>query len=224
MLVPDRHYAAVSDWINGHHLSGRIVYYRVPQAAGTAAPPDLGGTTLAAKLEVKDSPFASWLERELAHRADLECVETMAEFRRMPKAITKAGQVKGCRRQAREGRPVPHRRPSQVRARLVQRTQDRRHDQPGTGLAALIASGRHRGARATSGRQAAIDHGQVLAGLDATTEFAEIDYESVVNEIAELHSEHDRLTAASAELARLDADLKTGGGADHRRRARAWPR
>ena len=37
VLVPDRHYAAVSDWINGHHLSGRIVYYRVPQAAGNRA-------------------------------------------------------------------------------------------------------------------------------------------------------------------------------------------
>ena len=41
VLVPERHYAAVSDWINGHHLSGRIVYYRVPQAAGTTPPPDL---------------------------------------------------------------------------------------------------------------------------------------------------------------------------------------
>ena len=45
VLVPDRHYAAVSDWINGHHLSGRIVYYRVPQSAGIAAPPDLSGTS-----------------------------------------------------------------------------------------------------------------------------------------------------------------------------------
>lgn len=74
VLVPDPHYAAVSDWINGHHLNGRIVYYRVPQTAGIAAPPDLGSTTLAAKLTVKDSPFAPWVERELAHRADLAAV------------------------------------------------------------------------------------------------------------------------------------------------------
>ena len=33
VLVPERHYAAVSDWINGHHLSSRIVYYRVPQSS-----------------------------------------------------------------------------------------------------------------------------------------------------------------------------------------------
>ena len=94
VLVPDQHYGAVADWINGHHLSGRIVYYRVPPTPG-AAPPPAAGTMLSAKLDVKPSPFAPWLERELAHRGDLECVETMAEFRRMSKAITKAGQVKG---------------------------------------------------------------------------------------------------------------------------------
>ena len=131
MLVPDRHYAAVSDWINGHHLSSRIVYYRVPQTAGTAPPPDLYGTMLSSKLAVKDSPFASWLDRELVHRADLECVETMAEFRRMPKAITKAGQVKGAggRHEKDDRFRIDDR--SQVRARLVQRTEDRGYDQPG---------------------------------------------------------------------------------------------
>ena len=96
VLVPDLHYAAVAEWINGHHLTGRIVYFRVPQAAGSASPPSpLGDMTLAAKLIVNDSLFAPWLERELGRRADVECVETMAEFRRMPRAITKAGQVKG---------------------------------------------------------------------------------------------------------------------------------
>ena len=33
ILVPDGHYAVVSDWINSHHLNGRIVYYRVPGTA-----------------------------------------------------------------------------------------------------------------------------------------------------------------------------------------------
>ena len=209
VLVPDRHYAAVSDWINGHHLSGRIVYYRVPQAAGTVVPPDFGGTTLAAKLEVKDSPFAPWLERELAHRADLECVETMAEFRRMPKAITKAGQVKGS-----GGR---HEKDDRFRiddrGRYVLGWSNERKIEAmisrATALAALIARADKECAGCDAAVKAAIAHGQVLASLDATTEFTEIDYESVVNEIADLRAEHDRLTTASAELARLDTDLKT---------------
>ena len=96
VLVPDEHYPAVSDWINAHHLKDRVVYYRVPEPSrAMAAPPQHGPGTLAAKLLVKDTPFAGWLEHELGRRADHECVETMAEFRRMPRAITKAGQVKG---------------------------------------------------------------------------------------------------------------------------------
>ena len=209
VLVPERHYAAVSDWINGHHLSGRIVYYRVPQAAGTTPPPDLYGTTLASRLEVKDSPFAPWLDRELAHRADLECVETMAEFRRMPKAITKAGQVKGAggRHEKDDRFRIDDR-----RRYVLGWSNERKIDAMigrATALAALITAADKERVDYDAALQAAIEHGQILAGLDATTEFADIDYESVVNEIADLRQEHDRLTAASAELARLDADLKT---------------
>lgn len=209
VLVPERHYAAVSDWINGHHLSSRIVYYRVPQAAGTTPPPDLYGTTLASRLEVKDSPFASWLDRELAHRADLECVETMAEFRRMPKAITKAGQVKGAggRHEKDDRFRIDDR-----RRYVLGWSNERKIDAMigrATALAALITAADKERVDYDAALQAAIEHGQILAGLDATTEFADIDYESVVNEIADLCQEHDRLTAASAELARLDADLKT---------------
>jgi uncharacterized protein YPO0396 len=209
VLVPERHYAAVSDWINGHHLSSRIVYYRVPQAAGTTPPPDLYGTTLASRLEVKDSPFASWLDRELAHRADLECVETMAEFRRMPKAITKAGQVKGAggRHEKDDRFRIDDR-----RRYVLGWSNERKIDAMigrATALAALITAADKERVDYDAALQAAIEHGQILAGLDATTEFADMDYESVVNEIADLRQEHDRLTAASAELARLDADLKT---------------
>ena len=59
--------------------------------------------------------------------------------------------------------------------------------------------------------RAAIAQGEVLASLDATTEFADIDFQSVVNEIADLRAEHHRLTTASAELVLLDAELTAVG-------------
>lgn len=34
--MPDEHYPAVPDWINGHHLNARLVYYRVPAAVGAS--------------------------------------------------------------------------------------------------------------------------------------------------------------------------------------------
>ena len=47
----------------------------------------------------------------------------------------------------------------------------------------------------------------MLAGLDQTHEFAEIDWQSMVNRAEELRAEQRELEAASAELARLTHDL-----------------
>ena len=133
----------------------------------------------------------------------------MAEFRRMPKAITKAGQVKGAggRHEKDDRFRIDDR-----RRYVLGWSNERKIDTMigrATALAALITAADKERVDYDAALQAAIEHGQILAGLDATTEFADIDYESVVNEIADLRQEHDRLTAASAELARLDADLKT---------------
>ena len=50
LLVPDQHYAAVSDWIDGHHLNARVVYYRVP----------------ARRVREAGIPPSSWSPRALA--------------------------------------------------------------------------------------------------------------------------------------------------------------
>ncbi|MFZ2949491.1 MAG: ATP-binding protein, partial [Desulfuromonadaceae bacterium] len=73
LLVPDRHYGAVADWVDRTHLKGRLVYFRVrPGSRGEL--PELHRDSLARKLDVKpDSPFRDWLEREMAHRYDLAC-------------------------------------------------------------------------------------------------------------------------------------------------------
>jgi uncharacterized protein YPO0396 len=208
ILVPDEHYRAVSDWIDGHHLRERVVYYRVPAQAlaGRVGPADYGPDTLAAKIEVKDTPFASWLERELAGRADVQCVETMADFRRAIRAITKAGQIKGGVRHEKDDRFR-----IDDRSRYVLGwTNERKID----ALLAKAAELTGRLAQAEAARaghdaavKAAVVRGQVLARLAETHEFAEIDYEALVNRIADLRDEHQRLVAASEQLADLDAQL-----------------
>jgi uncharacterized protein YPO0396 len=207
ILVPDAHYHAVSGWIDGQHLRERVVYYRVPVPASRTAPPEFRRGTLAAKLEVKDTEFAPWLERELANRADHECVPTMAEFRRAARAVTRAGQIKGGVRHEKDDRF-----PIDDRSRYVLGWSNERKistllDQA-TDLAGQLAeAGRIRAAH-DAAVQAAIARGRVLAGLAQTRDFADIDYQSAVNKIAELTGERARLTAASTELARLDAELE----------------
>ncbi|WP_245722129.1 ATP-binding protein [Nocardia crassostreae] len=97
LLVAAEHYAAVSDWIDGNHLGGRVVYFRVPATAVSDRPIEAVDRSLYTKLEIKDSPFAEWIDRELRHRADYECVDSMNEFRRSRTAVTRNGQVKGGR-------------------------------------------------------------------------------------------------------------------------------
>jgi uncharacterized protein YPO0396 len=206
ILVPDTHYRAVSDWIDGQHLRERVVYYRVPTQAIRIAPPELGWATLAAKLEVKDSEFAPWLERELAVRADHECVQTMAEFRQATRAVTKSGQIKGGVRHEKDDRFRIDDRSRYVlgwsNERKINVLLDRAED-----LAGELAEAARIQARLDALVKAVVARGQVLAGLAQTRDFAEIDYQSAVNRIAVLTQEHAKLTAASAELNRLDSAL-----------------
>ena len=206
ILVPDGHYRAVSDWIDGQHLRDRVVYYRVPAPATRIAPPEFGRAPLAAKLEVKDTEFAPWLERELANRADAECVETMAEFRRAARAVTKAGQIKGGVRHEKDDRFRIDDRSRYVlgwsNERKINTLLDRAED-----LAGQLAEAERIQTGLDAVAKAAVARGQVLAGLAQTRDFAEIDHQSAVNRIAVLAQEHARLKAASAELARLDTAL-----------------
>jgi uncharacterized protein YPO0396 len=224
LLVPDEHYAAVSDWIDGHHLKDRVVYYRVPEPSRTreaSACPAPG--TLAAKLTVKDTPFAGWLEHELSRRADHVCVATMAEFRRMPRAITRAGQVKGGGgRHEKDDRFRIDDRRQYVLGWSNQRKLDALLDQAGT-LAARLREVAAEQERHQKARDAAIERGQVLAGLDQTREFAEIDWQSVVIRAEQLRAEQRELEAASTELARFNRELdmvkERISGADEQLRA-----
>jgi len=220
ILVPEEHYAPVADWINDHFLNGRVVYYRVPaMAAGSRdtgsrdarrpRPPARSATRdpLSAKLDVRDTPFAPWVEDELATRADYECVATMEEFRRTPRAITRAGQIKGSGgRHEKDDRFRIDDRSTYVLGWANERKIDALLRQA-TALQGRLSALTDAEARLKTELEAAIKRGQVLAGLDQTSEFAEIDWPSVVNRIARLQDEHIKLKAASAELARLDGEL-----------------
>jgi uncharacterized protein YPO0396 len=95
LVVPDRHYAAIADFVDRTHLAGRLVYFRVREAGRGVPVPSLHPNSLVHKLALKsDSPFYNWLEREVAHRFDAVCCATQEQFRRETRAITRSGQIK----------------------------------------------------------------------------------------------------------------------------------
>ena len=94
MLVPEAHYAAVAAWADRTHLGARLVYYRV-RSAGASVHPALHPDSLVRKLSIKaDSAFYEWLEAELARRFDYACCDSLEQFRREKRAISRNGQIK----------------------------------------------------------------------------------------------------------------------------------
>ena len=96
LLVPEGRYAEVTQWVERTDLKNRLVYFRVRGlASAKRRTPEPG--TLAEKLAIKpDSEFYDWLDSEITRRYDHACCESLDEFRRSPKAITRAGQVKAA--------------------------------------------------------------------------------------------------------------------------------
>ena len=100
LLVEDAHYPRVVEWVERTQLGARLVYYRVRGTRETR-PGDrridaVEPHSLVRKLAIKpDSSMFEWIETELANRFDYVCCNTLDQFRREQRAITRAGQTKG---------------------------------------------------------------------------------------------------------------------------------
>jgi uncharacterized protein YPO0396 len=95
ILVDDKHYAAVSSWLEEQNTGERLFYHRMlPQQVGNRSP---GASSLVRKLDIApglDKAVADWLREELRAHFDFECAETMQAFRAAQRAVTRQGQIK----------------------------------------------------------------------------------------------------------------------------------
>jgi uncharacterized protein YPO0396 len=93
LLVEDKHYAALSKYINTTTLGKRLVYFRVINDA-YAKDRTISPLSLVHKLNIKEGRYSSWLGAELKQRFDFTCVDTMQAFRNAQKALTREGQIR----------------------------------------------------------------------------------------------------------------------------------
>ena len=98
LVVPEKYYKQVNEYVNGHNLRGRIVYQRY-QGAETIR--EFGDRTLKAdsllrKLEYKPMClYLDWLEDRLFAEFNYSCVDSLADFNHLQeKAVTKEGLIK----------------------------------------------------------------------------------------------------------------------------------
>ena len=101
MLVPEKHYHQISNYINRRKLSDnrnkgmRFEYFKVPYSFKPGKYNHIDADSVVNKIDIKsDSPFENWIGTELQKRFNLRCV-SLEEFQRMPSdVITKEGQYK----------------------------------------------------------------------------------------------------------------------------------
>ena len=95
LLVDEKIYERVSEYVNATHLGGKLVYLKVLPKKVQGEFFERAKNSLLQKIEVKaDSYFYDALWSMLQERFDTPCVANMEEFRKFKKALTKSGQFK----------------------------------------------------------------------------------------------------------------------------------
>lgn len=208
MLVPERHYADVAAWVDKTQLKGRLVYFKVREAASTERP-ELHPDSLARKLAVKpDSPFYAWLEGELSRRFDYACCETLEQFRRERQAITKAGQIKaGGERHEKDDRYRLNDRSrfvlgwsNEAKIKILE-IQSRGLEKRMQALAANISEAQ----KQQKAQQERLQH---IAQASVYADFNDLDWKPLAAAISALEEEKRKLETASDKLQALAEQLK----------------
>jgi uncharacterized protein YPO0396 len=216
LLVPDEHYAAVSEWVDRTQLKGRLVYFRVRtgRKETRGEPNSLHPDSLARKLIVKpDSPFYGWLEREVAQRFDLACCSGQDQFRREARAITRTGQIKapGERHEKDDRYRIDDR--SRYVLGWSNQTKIAALESKAKVLQARLAEAGARIAALQEEQQAARERLGALDKLEEYRDFQELDWRTSSSELAVLAEEKQRLETASDILKTLAAQLQALEGA-----------
>jgi len=98
ILVADRYYREVSSFVDKTNLKGRIVYFKIPDNLEIGKRKEAEKCSLIQKVDIKvDSEFHGWIANEMYERFNFICCESIEQFQREVKAITKNGQIKGNR-------------------------------------------------------------------------------------------------------------------------------
>lgn len=207
LLVPDDYYPNVADWVDRTHLRGRLVYYRVRERRPMPLP-ELHELSLVRKLAIQpDSPFHLWLEADLARRFNYACCDTLDQFRREDRALTRAGQIKGgAERHEKDDRYRIDDRTRFVLGWSNEAKISALQDQA-RGLEQRMQTIAQKLSRFESERSSLEKRTQLLSQLSVFENFRDLDWKSVAIEIEALEKEKRELQEGSDILRTLHEQL-----------------
>ncbi len=208
LLVPQRHYAAVSRWVNAQHLGAKLVYLRVPERNVPVRPEHAGAGRhrLADTLVVEPGDFATFLASELGRRADHVCVAGVEELQSEHRAVTREGQIRSGERHEKDDRN----RVDDPRQWILGRSNARKvdaltsaRDRLGSELEVVEQSV----TAVTERRDAVLEVAQSLARLSDFSSWNEIDTATPRQQLTDAAAERERLVAGSSRLTEIDLSL-----------------
>jgi len=89
LLVPEKYYKQVNQYVNTTRLNGRIVYHKIDTKRAPNIFYEEVDNSVATKIEIKPKTlFRDWIENQLQHQFDYICTNNMDDFHRHRKAIT----------------------------------------------------------------------------------------------------------------------------------------
>lgn len=98
LIVPEKYYQQVNEYVNNHDLRGRIVYqrYRGVESLREFENRQISGNSLLKRINLKEkSQYIDWLEDRLYAEFNYACVDSLADFSHISeKSVTKEGLIK----------------------------------------------------------------------------------------------------------------------------------
>lgn len=208
LLVPERHYAQIADWVDRTNLRGRIVYFKVTQKQQENDIVNLHPESLVRKLSIKpESEFYSWVDTEIRKRFDYACCKSTDQFRREKQAVTISGQIKGAgNRHEKDDRHDLHDRSRYIlgwsneeKIRLLEK-QRISLEKEIQRIAAVISSLQDEKKKCDTEKT-------LLLKLEGCSSFDEMDWKPIAMQIEELERERKELENTSDILKTLQSQL-----------------
>ena len=98
LIVPEKYYQKVNEYVNNHDLRGRIVYqrYRGVESLREFENRQISDNSLLKKIELKSkSQYIDWLDDRLYEEFNYACIDSLSDFNHISeKAVTKEGLIK----------------------------------------------------------------------------------------------------------------------------------
>lgn len=215
LVVPEKYYRKTNEYVNSTDLMGRLVYFRVDPRRVDRIETEQHPESLLSKLEIDpNSPYRQWVQVQLQQSYNYICTDTLEDFQRYEKALTKEGLLKHHERHEKDDRLHVVRQNNYIlgwdnSAKIdVIQTQRRELEKRIQSITARIKGLEHKREELSTTRD-------LLNTFLSLKDYHDIDWQKHVLHIQQLSDEQQRLKEGSDLLQELEQQLQQVKNAIH---------